>query len=491
MKTRYIILIMTLYLSAFAGAQDQTQAFRFSQFYPEGTARYTSMGGAFGAVGGDFTSASNNPAGLGLYLGSEFTITPTYLFAGTTSDYLGVTSRDHKTNLGIGNLGLVTSYNSKATEGLIGMTFAFGYNTLNNLHSTTTMEAINNNTSLLDNFAWNANNNNELDPFYEELAHELALMPLDTLVNEYWHYLQPYDAIGYEGYGQEQVRIVDRSGYVGEYLVSAAMNISHKLYIGGTFGLHAVRFNEDVFHRETDIDKNEPDFHAFSFGEYNSTRGYGYVFKVGLIYKPLHILRLGASFHAPVVYQLTDDKFTDLNTYWDTNSGMNDEYISSGLFSKEYTLRTPYRASLSTAVLLGKLGLISAEYEYVDYSTADLDSPGKKFYEKNRIISRDFSVVHNFKAGAELRLNSLYLRAGTRYYMNPFVDKRNGSDIFVYSGGIGFRSSNTFFDIAYSLSKSTDLYGLYQYAPEFEEGFEKAVNDYNRSKFMLTMGYKF
>jgi hypothetical protein len=482
---------MTLFMAATVKAQDQTQAIRFSQFYPEGTARYTAMGGAFGAVGGDFTAASQNPAGLGLYLGSEFTITPTYLLVNSTSEYLGQSSKDHASNLGIGNMGLVMAYNSNRTEGIVGTTLAFGYNTLNNFHNSIQMQGVNSSSSLLDNFAWYANNSNELDMFYEDLAHQTALMPLDTISNSYWHYLEPYEAIGYEGYGQEQVRVVERRGYVGEYVVSAALNFSHKLYMGGTFGLHSVRFYEDIFHRETDINDLEPDFDAFRFGEYNSTRGYGYVFKFGMIFKPIHILRIGASFHAPVVYQLTDDKFTDLNTYWDSNSGLINEYASSGLESKEYTLRTPYRASLSTALLLGKLGLISAEYEYVDYSTSDLDSPGYKFIDENITISKDFGVAHNLKAGAELRLNPVYFRAGAQYYMNPFTDKRNGSDIMVYSGGIGLRSSQTFFDISYSLGKSSDLYGLYQHSPEFEEGFEKAVNKYTRSNVMITLGYKF
>ena len=353
------------------------------------------------------------------------------------------------------------------------------------------MKALITNSSLLDNFAWYANNSNELDMFYEDLAHQTALMPLDTVTNTYWHYLEPFDAIGYEGYGQEQIRVVERRGHVGEYVASAALNFSHKFYLGGTFGLHSVRFYEDIYHREIDVDDLEPDFDAFRFGEYNSTRGTGYVFKVGMIYKPIHILRIGASFHAPVVYQLTDDKFTDLNTYWDSNSGLSDDYASSGLESKEYTLRTPYRASLSTAVLLGKLGLVSAEYEYVDYSTSDLDSPGYKFIDENNTISKDFGVAHNLKAGAEVRLNPAYLRAGAQYYMNPFIDKRNGSDIWVYSGGIGLKSNQTFFDISYSLSKSSDLHVLYQHSPEFEEGFEKAVNNYTRSNVMITVGYKF
>ncbi|MEX0981682.1 MAG: hypothetical protein WD577_01995 [Bacteroidales bacterium] len=489
MKTRYYIFVIALLLATAVTAQDQTQAFRFSQFYPAGTARYTAMGGAFGAVGGDFTTASQNPAGLGLYRGSEFTITPMYLLENSKSTYLGQSSKDHTTNLGIGNLGLVASYNSKRTEGIVGTTFAFGYNTLNNFHSSTLMKGINNSSSLLDNFAWYANNSNELDMFYEDLAYQTALMPFDTVTNTYWHDLEAFGA--YEGYGQEQIRVVERRGHVGEYVASAALNFSHKFYLGGTFGLHSVRFYEDIYHRETDVDDLADYFDAFRFGEYNSTRGYGYVFKVGMIYKPIHILRIGASFHAPVVYQLTDDKFTDLNTYWDSNSGLSDDYASSGLESKEYTLRTPYRTSLSTALLIGKLGLISAEYEYVDYATSDLDSPGYKFVDENITISNDFGAAHNLKAGGELRLNPVYLRAGAQYYMNPFTDKRNGSEIWVYSGGIGLRSNQTFFDIAYSLSKRSDLYVLYQHTPEFADGFEKSVNRYSRSNVMITLGYKF
>lgn len=491
MKTRRYITILALFLAVTAAAQDQAQAFRYSQSYPVGTARFTAMGGAFGAVGGDFSAVAQNPAGLGLYRGSEFTFTPNYYMENSTAKYLGNSSRDYADNLSIGNLGLVTSYASNRDQGIVGMSFAFGYNALRNFHSTTMIQGINSSTSLLDNFTYYANNSNELDPFYEDLAHQTALMPLDTITDTYWHYLEPYEAIGFDGYGEEQVRVVERRGYIGEYAFSAAMNVGNKLFLGGTFGLHAVRFYEDIYHEETDIDNLEPQFNSFRFGEYNSTRGYGYVFKLGIIYKPIHILRFGASFHAPVVYQLTDDKFTDINTYWDVNSGMNDGYESSGLFSKDYTLRTPYRASLSTAVLLGKMGIISAEYEYVDYSMADLDSPGYKFIDENSAVSRDFRATHNVKAGAEFRFNPVYVRGGAQYYMNPFADERNGSDMFVYSAGIGFRTNQTFVDIAYSLGISSELYGLYQHSPEFEEGFEKSRNTYHRSNIQVTLGYRF
>lgn len=491
MKIRYYMMISVLLLAVSVSAQDQTQAIRFSQFFPVGTARYQALGGAFGAVGGDFTAASQNPAGLGLYRGSEFTITPTFSINNSTASYLGNSSRDNVNNLTIGNLGLVNSYKTGRDVGLVSATLAFGYNALNNFYTTTTMQGINNNSSLLDNFTWYANNSSSLDIFYEDLAHTTALMPYDTINNTYWHYLEPYDEIGYEGYGEDQRRTIERTGFVGEYVASAALNFGHKLYLGGTFGLHAVRFYEDIYHQETDTRDLEPDFSSFQFAEYNTTRGYGYVFKIGMIFKPVQMLRIGASFHAPVVYKLTDDKFTELDAYWDANSGIDDGYASSGLFSKEYTLRTPYRASLSTAVVLGKLGMVSAEYEYVDYSSADMDSPGYDFIDENIAISEDFGRAHNLRAGAELRLGSSYFRAGVQYYMNPFTDDRNGSDIMVYSGGIGFRGNPVFVDLAYSLTTSSELYGLYMHSPQFENGFERSVNDYNRSNIMLTLGYKF
>jgi hypothetical protein len=487
----YYIAIMFLIFSVSLSAQNQVQAFRYSQVYPVGTARYAAMGGALGAVGGDFSAASANPAGLGLYRSSELTITPSFNINNSSANYLGETTTDSDYNFNIGSLGIVTAFDRNRDEGLVGSVFSFGYNALNSFQSSTMMQGINNNSSMLNDFTWYANNSNELDPFYEELAFETGLMPFDTVDNNYWHDLEPVNAIGYDGYGEEQVRIVEKRGFLGEYAFSYAVNISHKIYLGATFGIHSVRYYEDISHYEKNLSDKVVDFESFSFGEYNTTRGTGYAFKIGVIVKPIHILRIGATFHAPTSYNLTDEKFTDIKTQWTSNSGYEDGYESSGMYAKEYSLRTPYRASASAALLIGKLGIVSAEYEYVDYSSADLDSPGYNFIDENIAISKDFKNAHNLKAGAELRLNPLYLRAGAQYYMNPFEDSRNGSDIWIYGAGIGFRSNQTSIDISYSLRTSSETYGLYQHSPDQVDGFEKSINDYKAANIMLTMGYKF
>ena len=62
-----LLLITGSYLSA----QTHDNALRFSTETLDGTARYQAMGGAFGAVGADYSSLRQNPAGLGLFRSNE------------------------------------------------------------------------------------------------------------------------------------------------------------------------------------------------------------------------------------------------------------------------------------------------------------------------------------------------------------------------------------------------------------------------------------
>ena len=76
MKRLYILTISFFLSLLISNAQNETDALRFSQTFPGGTARTIGMSGAFGAFGGDFSTLSINPAGIGVYRSSEFSITP-------------------------------------------------------------------------------------------------------------------------------------------------------------------------------------------------------------------------------------------------------------------------------------------------------------------------------------------------------------------------------------------------------------------------------
>jgi len=118
-------------------AQNQTQALRYSQYYPFGTARYAAQGGAIGALGGDFTSVVTNPAGLGFYRSSEFSFTPSFYWVDTRSDFQGSQTEASQFRFNVGSLGLVNAMTSNKSDGLVGAAFAFGYNSLVNFNNYT------------------------------------------------------------------------------------------------------------------------------------------------------------------------------------------------------------------------------------------------------------------------------------------------------------------------------------------------------------------
>jgi hypothetical protein len=464
-------------------AQNEIQALRFSQYNPFGTARYAAQGGAIGALGSDLTSMVTNPAGIGLFRSSEFSFTPSLYGVNTRSDFMGSHADESQTRFNVASIGMVNAYTSDKSTGIVGAAFALGYNTLVNFNNSTTIRGRNDYSSYLDDFTWHANADpGNLSPFYEQLAFDTYLMPYDETSEEYWNDLQ------LDGYGQQLHRSSRQSGYIGEYSLSGAFNFSNLLYFGATFGMHAVRFNEDINHIETDVDNHILDFDSFQFREFNSTRGWGYTARFGLILRPVQILRIGASFHLPTYYSLTDEKYTDMASYWDNSSGIPDATEGSPNGIYDYKLKTPFRVNANASLILFKRATLSAGYEYVDYAEARLDAYDYNFFDENDQIGQELKVAHNLKAGAEFRFSTLYFRGGVQYLMSPYTDIRNDAESWIYSGGFGFRVQKLYFDISYAHSSRNEVYGMYAYEPGL---YEVSLDKINGNNVMFTVGFKF
>ena len=56
-----------------------------------GTARYIGMGGAMGALGGDITTMSTNPAGIGIYRSNDVMVSFCFANNGMKTEYQGQT----------------------------------------------------------------------------------------------------------------------------------------------------------------------------------------------------------------------------------------------------------------------------------------------------------------------------------------------------------------------------------------------------------------
>ena len=171
MKRFLTILTIVLLVPYVNQAQDLADALRYSSFQVQGTARSGGMGNAFGALGGDFTSVSINPAGVGLYRSGELTFTPTFGQTLVKSNYLGTSMEDSKYNFSFSNLSYVTAINTsnRSETGLISINVGIGVNRLKDFNSTMLAEGHNSQSSFLDYVASSANVGNWSD-YYEQLA---------------------------------------------------------------------------------------------------------------------------------------------------------------------------------------------------------------------------------------------------------------------------------------------------------------------------------
>lgn len=519
-------IIYTLLLSAAVSSgfgQGMMDAIRLSDYRLQGTARATAMGNAFGALGGDYSSASINPAGLGLYRSSEFVFTSQIGKMQSDAMYLGMNSSDDKYNFSIPSIGYVVNFPTAAnsTSSLVSFSLGFGYNRMNNFNMQKLVRGQGATSSMLDQFAVNADGNiyDNLDPFYEGLA---AYDPINDFgADVIYHYDDPsrtyfHDMLvdhenpdNLQNFPHDQRRTYSQKGSIDEYNISFAANFNHKFYVGGTVGIHDVYFRETSSFTEYNIDyQGNNDFgrytNDYSFNSYLRTTGIGFNFKLGAIYKPIDQLRLGVAIHTPTFYDLHDsfdtNMYADVDYQNEDGSYTNYQTTSYSPYGDyDYELETPLRAVFSGAYVIGKSAIISVDYEYVNYSNMKLrdGGDGYNFYDENQDIKEAFSSVGNLHIGAEYRVSNMFsLRAGYEYLPSPYEDYafdstqlNGGEDTHTYSGGFGIRAGSMFFDAAYKYTSNTEYLNIYDTPAGVTPA--TAQMDYSRHLVSLTLGYRF
>jgi len=446
------------------------------------------MGGAFGALGADFSVLSQNPGGIGLYRKNEFSVSPLFNYRSSNSDYLNTTTVDGRFNFGFSNFGAVFTHRLKNDYGWKNVNFGIGYNRINNFSNRVSYEGINNDNSLLDAYLQEA-------AFYDpstimndasfETGQAFNIYLIDSINGNQYYSALPHA-------GELQRKTTRTRGSMGEWGISGGANYGDKLFFGGTFGFTTIRYIEDSRYEEIDI-KNSTDsiggmdFNSFTLDEYLSTVGTGFNFKIGLVYKPADWMRIGAAFHTPTWYSLTDNYSTQLVGYYKSNVLPSD--VLMGAY--EYSLATPLKAIGSIAFIIGNYALISADYEYMDYSMAHLDSRDYGFNDENKNIGRKYGTASNYRVGGEYRYDIFSFRLGCAYYGTPFQDglndKSEDQHQWNYTGGFGIRGKVAFIDFAYALAQSTEFYRPYGLSAEEVPGVVTKTSD---SRFVMTVGVR-
>jgi hypothetical protein len=446
------------------------------------------MGGAFTALGGDLTSLAYNPAGVGVYRSDEFTLTPNMQFSSTNSTYLGNHTDDNRYQFGWSNIGGVGVISTRSDVGLVSINVGAVYNKHNNFSERYAVRGnpVSMGSTYLDYFAEVAN--------HEGLGNAEAKMAWDT-------YLIDTVRAGIFTPNSTAPQLKDRRvgevhGDIGEYDFSIGGNVSNMFYFGISVGVQDIEYTESL--KDISEGVGTSDFAKSTYSrEYNMT-GVGYNFKVGLIVRPfvdnefLEGLRVGAALHTPTFISMTDKYDASILA----------EYARERLSAKlpavsayDYNIETPLKVMGGLAYSFGTFdlewrGLISADYEYVDYSTIKMRNGGDgyDFDTENQAIEEGYRGVSNIRIGGELGHYKMAFRAGFAMYGNPYGNSVKDASTYFYSAGIGYRSTAFFTDFTYSLMTQKDRSYLYRYANISSDEVAYSIYQHN---FVLTFGIRF
>ncbi len=499
MKNGGIWLIgILLLLPNFIQAQSSSEtALLFSRFNPGGSARIQGMGGVQTSLGGDYSSAFSNPAGLGMFNRSEVSITPGFNTAKITSSYLDNNITSSKTNLNIPGLGIVFQSEKEGRSGFLSGTFAITLNRVNNFNQTFSYEGVNNKNSIVDYFIQDAtglppesfSNNGNYFNTPTGLAYNNFLIEDSTFIDpnasrtEYVSVIgtfpdnpnDPNDPVDIREVFQ--LEDVISEGAQNQWNFSYGANLSDKVFLGAGIGFSSLRFQTKKTYSESDfnfvLDPNFNPLDNLVLEEELRISGSGINGTFGLIVRPIDMVQFGISYATPTLFKLTDSYRATMSTLWndydyygDGRKILTDEGEETDEVITEYDLRTPAHLNIGGTFFFQKKGFISADVEIVNYSGAKYTSnmPGISFDGDNENIKRLYQSTVNYRVGGEYRFGNYRARAGFSYMPDPFQEEQNGisRQITSLSGGVGYRSEKFFLDFAVVYTEGKNSYRPYR-----------------------------
>lgn len=526
-----ILAIAVLLNCTFITAQTEFDALKLVQSDINGTARYMSMAGAFGALGGDASAIKDNPAGLGIYRTSEITGTLNfntqksnsnwqYLDQGSVKNSFGY---DNLYNLGFNNFAYIkanpTIRSQSGESGLMSSNWSFSYNRLKSFDRNSTIQSGYAPSSITDYMGYFTGNiksadlteandpyNNTNIPWISELAFQGYL--INENVNNVTGNSSWSSLLG----STEKIAptyTLHENGYVDEYSIGWAGNINNMFYLGATVNLQAISYNAHSIYSETFSEGG-----GMTLDNNVSTSGAGFNLNLGAIIRPIDELRLGIAVHTPTLYALTTNNYTNLD-YFLTNSI--NGYLTTPDGYTSYRMNSPWKVNASAAVIVGQKGLISAEYDYSNVTGTkymDQDGNSQSFSDENDGMKIMLNNVHTIKIGAEYKLTDNFSLRGGYATMNGATNNAKADKLMSYNttrtdteyfqnnrtdyltAGFGYREAGWFIDFAYMNKILDETFYPYNTNKLIENNPNlSAVNSASvkttNNNFVVTLGLKF
>jgi len=508
-----------LFLALFVHAQLPEDALRMSYFHPTGTARQQSIGGAMGSLGGEVSSLFVNPAGLGLIKTRELVFSPGWSFSNNTSTYLSTSTKSAPSNrFVIGTSGIVYGMPESRDENgkTSSMTLALGVNRMADFNGHLSYQGNNTFSSAAEAYAEEFNSNPQpidqaiRNPYYS-YGTRMALYTylIDTANGSTGaNVVQPLNAFASNGQ-IGQLNNISTSGGATEIALGIAGQSNDKWYWGLSVGVPIINYQQNSEYTESDLSGDlHNNFSSYTYTESYSSSGVGVNARIGGIFRPNLNWRAGLTVVTPTFYSLTDRVSSTMTTNTEDYAGTQtvtsaelDQAAGVGN-SIEYNLQTPWRLIASGSYIFpgqqtkGSMGFITADIEYIAYRSSRFSLPADdngysddSYYQPlNNTVKSYYKNSFTFRMGAEYKLDQLALRAGGSYTMDPYASGQLNSNRSTIGGGIGYRKSGIYIDVAYVQSFLNDVSIPYRLSSK-DNVF--ATVKQTTGNILLTVGYKF
>lgn len=467
------IFIAILGIAGVTNAQNINDVVDYGTTMLNGTARYQSMSGAFGALGGDLSALNTNPAGSAVFNNGIITVSGISFNNKAKSTYFGTQHSRSENDIQLNQLGGVMVFNNtRANTNWNKIALAFNYEFLGN--GDTELFANGRSDQSVDDFFVNNANGYVLD--------EVSALPNESFSDAYYNigsdpnlgYNALQGLLGYEGFLINSIDENDSSNTIYEpnstysninqeyfqstrntdskFTANFATMFNDNLYLGANLNFYNINrekltwIYEDGFESSSNVQR-------IYFEDFLKTYGNAFSFNLGAIAKVSDMVRLGATYDSPTWYNLTDELQQYLESDADTGGSIETIILDPRIVFvfPEYKIQLPSKYTGSVALIFGQQGLISFDYSYQDMSKAKLKPSSDPFFSsENNYIQNNLKAVSTYRIGGEYRIERLSLRAGYRFEESPYEDGNTVGDLSGYSLGLGYAFGATKIDLGFS-----------------------------------------
>lgn len=481
---RLVVLFIALNVIFYLDAQNITDGLRYSKEEIFGTARYNSLSGAFGALGGDLSAISTNPAGSAIFLNNYMAMSFGVSDHNNDSNYFNSDAKGTSSNFNFNQFGGVFVFNNHNESSNFNK-FVLGLNleANSNYHDLVSVTGTGN-KSIADYFLLQA----------QGISLDLLQLQSGETISDLYAYLgSMYGTgaqnafLGYQGFIIDPVDPTDpdnteyisniasgvfdhyydsyEDGFKAKFTVNFATQYKDDYYFGVNLNSHVINFDQTTFLSERNSNPGSL-VNMVNFENNLSVTGSGLSAQIGAIMKLFEKTRIGFTLDTPTWYVISEETSQYLKTNRIENGNSISEVVNPYVVNvfEDYDLRTPGRLMVSIAHIFGKKGLISFDYSFKDYSSIQFGPKNDPYFaSENTNINNELKGASSYRIGGEYRFLNYSFRGGFNYEESPYKEENKYGGTSGFSLGFGYDMGRFNFDLAYTntnYSRSMQLYSI-------------------------------